>query len=79
MKTRPPSRFTATDNGTKAERRGRLAEGNKSWFFGAVMRITVRIAASLMRTRITIGRTRMRISALAILIYRRVICEFSEP
>nr|DAR66168.1 MAG TPA: hypothetical protein [Caudoviricetes sp.] len=56
-----------------------MVEGNKSWFFGAVMRITVRIAASLMRTRITIGRTRMRISALAILIYRRVICEFSEP
>lgn len=39
-----------------------------SWFFGAVVRITVRIAASLMRTRITIGRPRMRLSALALRI-----------
>ena len=37
------------------------------WFFGAGMRVTVRIAASLMRTRGTFGRTRMRISALALL------------
>ena len=37
------------------------------WFFGAVMRITVRIAASLMRTRLTVGRTRVRMSALALL------------
>lgn len=39
-----------------------------SWFFGAVLRITVRIAASLLRTRITLGRTRMRLSALALRI-----------
>ena len=45
----------------------------------ATIRGSAFLAASLMRTRITIGRTRMRISALAILIYRRVICEFSEP
>lgn len=37
------------------------------WFFGAVMRVTVRIAASLMRTRMTIGRSRLRLSALALL------------
>nr|DAN71280.1 MAG TPA: hypothetical protein [Bacteriophage sp.] len=45
-----------------------MAEGNKSWSFGAVMRITVRTAAWRMRTRITLGRTRMRMSALALLI-----------
>lgn len=39
-----------------------------SWFFGAVMRIAVRIAASLLRPRLTIGRPRMRISALALRI-----------
>lgn len=38
-----------------------------SWFFGAVMRMTVRVAASLMRTRVTLGRTRVRVSALALL------------
>lgn len=37
------------------------------WFFGAVVRMTVRVAAALMRARITIGRTRMRLSALALL------------
>ena len=37
------------------------------WFFGAVLRITVRLAASLVRTRVTIGRARMRLSALALL------------
>lgn len=39
-----------------------------SWFFGAVLRITVRIAASLMRTRLTFGRPRLRLSALALRI-----------
>ena len=39
-----------------------------SWFFGAVLRVTVRIAASLVRARLTIGRTRMRLSALALRI-----------
>lgn len=39
-----------------------------SWFFGAVMRITVRLAASLLRTRLTVGRTRLRMSALALRI-----------
>lgn len=38
-----------------------------SWFFGAVMRVPVRFAASLLRTRLTIGRTRLRMSALALL------------
>lgn len=37
------------------------------WFFGAVVRIPVRIAASLLRPRLTLGRTRLRISALALL------------
>mgnify|MGYP001509945211 CR=1 FL=1 len=40
----------------------------QSWFFGAVLRIAVRIAASLVRTRVTLGRTRMRMSALALRI-----------
>ena len=39
-----------------------------SWFFGAVMRMTVRLAASLVRTRISLGRTRLRLSALALRI-----------
>lgn len=39
-----------------------------SWFFGAVMRIAVRIAASLMRTRLAVGRARVRMSALALRI-----------
>ncbi|WP_373726928.1 hypothetical protein [Bacteroides heparinolyticus] len=39
-----------------------------SWLFGAVLRLTVRIAASLLRARVTIGRTRMRVSALALRI-----------
>lgn len=39
-----------------------------SWFFGAVMRIPVRVAASLVRTRISLGRARVRISALALRI-----------
>jgi len=39
-----------------------------SWFFGAVLRISVRIAASLLRTRLPLGRTRLRISALALRI-----------
>ena len=30
------------------------------WFFGAVLRLTVRIAASLLRTRVTLGRPRLR-------------------
>ena len=38
-----------------------------SWFFGAVVRLTVRIAASLVSARMSLGRTRMRISALALL------------
>ena len=37
------------------------------WFFGAVMRVAVRIAASLVRTRLAIGRPRLRLSALALL------------
>ncbi len=37
------------------------------WFFGAVLRMPVRVAASLVRTRIPIGRTRLRLSALALL------------
>ena len=39
-----------------------------SWFFGAVMRLTVRIAASLVRARLSVGRTRVRMSALALRI-----------
>ncbi|MBP6475757.1 MAG: hypothetical protein KA272_10710, partial [Phocaeicola sp.] len=39
-----------------------------SWFFGAVVRITVRVAASLLRPRITLGRPRLRMSALALRI-----------
>lgn len=39
-----------------------------SWFFGAVLRMTVRVAASLVRPRLTLGRTRMRFSALALRI-----------
>ncbi|MCS2990740.1 hypothetical protein NXY02_14910 [Bacteroides fragilis] len=37
------------------------------WFSGAVLRITVRFAASLLRTRLPLGRTRVRFSALALL------------
>lgn len=39
-----------------------------SWFFGAVLRMTVRIAASLLRPRLPLGRTRLRLSALALRI-----------
>ena len=39
-----------------------------SWFFGAVMRLTVRLAASLLRTRLPLGRPRVRLSALALRI-----------
>ena len=38
-----------------------------SWFFGAVMRVPVRRAASLVRARVTVGRPRVRLSALALL------------
>ena len=39
-----------------------------SWFFGAVLRMPVRVAASLLRSRIAIGRPRVRRSALALRI-----------
>jgi len=55
----------------KAEGRQAGMVGRRDWerlCAGAAMLITGRIAVSAMRTRITVGRTRMRISALAIQI-----------